>query len=233
MTITVNDTIQDYFFYLKYQKTATDGTIRTYRQTLRDFCHLFGLKSTKDLTGSHITRFKNYISTRPRQRKPKQTFQASTVYSSMIRLKAYLKRLSEKGLLQNVSPLDVPLNKIILKNPTYLTKEELKLVFTELDKKIQEQPFRFQKRDYVYAAFMLRAMVHLFYATGLRSAELRNLKPTDINLNGLSGVVIGKGRKQNNFTFNKQAKEAMADFLKIKKKYYEKSPKHREYLFTS
>ncbi len=49
----------------------------------------------------------------------------------------------------------------------------------------------------------------------------------------MRGIVIGKGDKQNNFTFNEQAKEALQDFLTFKKRHYKDSPKHMTYLFTS
>ena len=110
----------------------------------------------------------------------------------MGRLKSYLKRLSENGLLENVRPADVPINKLKHTNPTYLTKEEMKLVFKQLDKQLDLMLFRKNKRDYKYNAFMLRAMVHLLYATGLRNAELRRLKPSDIDICNMRGIVIGK-----------------------------------------
>ena len=71
----------------------------------------------------------------------------------------------ERGLLENVKPSDVPINKMKHTNPTYLTKDELKLVFKELDRSIEPQPFKVDKRDYRYAAYMIRAMAHLLYAT--------------------------------------------------------------------
>lgn len=63
---------------------------------------------------------------------------------------------------------DVPINKTILRNPTYLTSEEMKLILEESDKGLKDVLFRKKKRDYKYAAFMIRAVVHMLYATGLR-----------------------------------------------------------------
>lgn len=109
----------------------------------------------------------------------------STVYSSMIRLKAYIKYLSERGFLTKLRPADVPMNKTILRNPTYLTKNELKAVFKELDLWLFDDRYQKKKRDNKYAAYMLRALVNMLYATGLRSAELRNLKYSEIDISGL------------------------------------------------
>lgn len=83
----------------------------------------------------------------------------------MIRLKAYLKWLGDRSLIKNVRPADVPINKRAMNSPTYLTKEEVKILFEELDRGIEKRPYQIKKRDYLYAAYMLRAIVHMLYAT--------------------------------------------------------------------
>ncbi len=54
----------------------------------------------------------------------------------MIRLKAYIKRLSERSYLDNLRPSDIPINKVILQEPTYLTKSEMKKIIQYLDKRV-------------------------------------------------------------------------------------------------
>jgi hypothetical protein len=66
---TIIDTLSDYFFYLEHTRKVTDGTLLTYRQTLKDFCNLYGKKDTKELLPTHIIRFKNHLSVRPCIRK--------------------------------------------------------------------------------------------------------------------------------------------------------------------
>jgi site-specific recombinase XerD len=151
----------------------------------------------------------------------------------MNRLKAYFKWLYEKGMLEDVKISEFPINKTVSTNPSYLTKSELKFIFRELDKLLLHNHYLLKKRDYEYASYQLRAMLHMLYATGLRNAELRKLKHTDINISNMTGIVIGKGAKQNNFTFNSQAKKALTDYLAVKVKYYGKSENHMQYLFTS
>lgn len=227
------DTLPDYFFYLEHQRQVTHGTLLTYKQTLQEFCSLYGLKDTHSLLWTHIIKFKNLLATRPCKRKDQKWLKHGTICSTMIRLKSYVKWLSERGHLSNLAASDVPINKTILRNPTYLTSEEMKLILEELDLGLKDVLFRKKKRDYKYAAFMIRAVVHMLYATGLRNAELRLLKPTDINMEYMRWIVLGKGWKYNNFTFNIQAREALQDFLTFKKRHYAQSSRHMEYIFTS
>jgi hypothetical protein len=51
----------------------------------------------------------------------------------MIRIKSYIKWLSERGFLDKLRPSDVPINKTILSNPTYLTKLEMKQIMNYLE----------------------------------------------------------------------------------------------------
>jgi site-specific recombinase XerD len=83
----------------------------------------------------------------------------------MIRIKSYIKWLSERGYTKNLFPSDVPINKTILQSPTYLTKDELKLVFDMLNKQVEVAILPNIKRDYTYAVLQTRAIVHMLYAT--------------------------------------------------------------------
>jgi len=87
----------------------------------------------------------------------------------------------------------VPINKTILQNPTYLTKEELKRVFETVDKRLQSYIEQKVSHTYIYATYMLRAAVHMLYATALRNAELRSLQLSNLNWDVLNGMVHGKG----------------------------------------
>lgn len=59
-----------------------------------------------------------------------------------------------------------------------------------------------------------RAMLELFYASGLRLSELVGLDLGDINLNGRMVRVLGKGSKERVVPFNASAAEAVLAYLK-------------------
>lgn len=92
---TVLSTLPDYYFYLQHNRKVTKGTFLTYVQTMKNFCRYHGKKETKELLPTHIIRFVHSFE-RECQKKPGHKVAASTIYSHMIRLKAYLKRLCER-----------------------------------------------------------------------------------------------------------------------------------------
>jgi integrase/recombinase XerC len=59
-----------------------------------------------------------------------------------------------------------------------------------------------------------RAILELFYASGLRLSELVGLDLEDLNLSARMVRVMGKGRKERLVPFNTAAREAIAAWLK-------------------
>jgi integrase/recombinase XerC len=58
-----------------------------------------------------------------------------------------------------------------------------------------------------------RAILELFYASGLRLSELVSLDLDDVNLSGRVVRVLGKGRKERIVPFNRSAAEALRTWL--------------------
>ena len=58
-----------------------------------------------------------------------------------------------------------------------------------------------------------RAILELFYASGLRLSELVGLDLEDVNLNGRMVRVLGKGRKERLVPFNRSAESALRAWL--------------------
>jgi len=196
---------------------------------------MFGLKDTTELLPTHIHQFKGRLWAKKRIRKDsagqQKQISAGFVYSTMIRLKAYIKRLSERNYLEWLRASDIPLNKIILQEPVYLTKAEMWAVIDCLDKWIVEVEATKYKRDWKYPAYMGRALVRMLYTTWLRNAEIRNLKLRDIDFERMTGVILWKGNKHGFFTFNEKAKEVLMIYLQKRREYY---PNRRfTYLFSS
>ena len=59
-----------------------------------------------------------------------------------------------------------------------------------------------------------RAMLELFYASGLRLSELVGLDMDDVNLSGRMVRVLGKGGKERVIPFNQSAADALRAYLK-------------------
>jgi site-specific recombinase XerD len=234
---TILETLPDFFFHLQHNRCVTPGTMLTYKNTMKQFCNLYGLKETKELLPTHIQRFKMQLAAKTRQRRDgngnKKKMCESYVTNTMIRIKSYIKRLSERCYLNKLKPSDIPVNKTILYNPAYLTKTEIKQVMNYLEIWVEsvETESRICKRDRKYPAYMARALVWMLYATGLRNMEIRSLKMQDIDMEKMTGTVLGKGGKYGFFTFNEPAREKLVAYLAKRQEYY---PQRKfRYLFSS
>lgn len=66
-----------------------------------------------------------------------------------------------------------------------------------------------------------RMMLELFYATGMRRAELIQLKDDDIDYHNLTIRVLGKGNKERLIPINPQLKADIKDYLSIRNKTFQ------------
>ena len=87
------------------------------------------------------------------------------------------------------------------KMPAHLSVEEMKRLLEMPDASVP-----LGRRD--------RAILELFYASGLRLSELVGLDLEDVNLSARMVRVMGKGRKERLVPFNTSARQAIAAWLK-------------------
>lgn len=77
------------------------------------------------------------------------------------------------------------------------------------------------------------AVLHLFLNCGLRRSELANLKIEDFNFKEDKFVILGKGNKERMGYLNKITKDAILNYLEIRKTLQVKSKKDSHILFIS
>lgn len=90
------------------------------------------------------------------------------------------------------------------KLPVYLSIEEINYILDEV--KNEELPSKFPIRD--------KTVVELFYATGIRCAELCGITLQDIDFDNKIIKIKGKGRKERYALFGEKAKKSMLLYLK-------------------
>ena len=61
-----------------------------------------------------------------------------------------------------------------------------------------------------------KAVIELFYSTGIRLSELINLKLTNVNFNNRTIKVFGKGSKERIVPFGSKAETAIKNYIKIR-----------------
>jgi integrase/recombinase XerD len=111
--------------------------------------------------------------------------------------------------------------KIAEKLPNYLSLDEAKRLIN------------LYKDSYDEIEIRDNAMLHIFLNCGLRLSEIKNLNIEDINLEDNKFVIIGKGNKERTNYLNKQTKDALLKYLKIRNTSQDNPKKHNNALFLT
>jgi len=167
----LNDNIENYLNYLKYERKLSPNTYQSYRYNLIKISHYFENKDLLYLTDDDI-RMYLYNS--------KESSKTNAHYLTV--LKSFYDYMLDIELI-NVNPCEnIKSPKLEKKLPKFLTEEEvLKLLNIKCQKPID---------------YRNKAMLEVLYATGMRITELLNLQLSNINENDGVVKVMGKGRKE-------------------------------------
>ncbi len=189
--------ISNFLKYLSSEKQYSQYTIEAYQRDIFQFFEFYNYgESTKDRKVENISKndVRDFISSLIRYGMSKKS-----VERKIAALKSFFRYLNKQNLIHSnpVSGIALPKQEKVL--PKFLQEYEISAVFKKID---MESPSGI--RD--------RAIIELFYSTGIRLSELSGLNIHDINLNAGTVRVKGKGSKQRIVPVGKLA-------LKVVKKY--------------
>ena len=169
--------INEFLQYLKVEKRFSAHTIRSYTLDLDQFeKHLASISRPMEKVQSRDIRL--WLSSLSEQ------YTARTVNRKLSTVKSYFKYLQREGVLEANPARHVYTLKVPQRNPQFVDERELLKMLNELP----------DPDDFISARDLL--IFDLFYATGMRKAELIALKDADINESSQSLKVLGKGKKE-------------------------------------
>jgi integrase/recombinase XerC len=131
----------------------------------------------------------------------KQRISASSAARKLSAIRTFVKFLQREDLIEDDPSSLVAAPKKPETVPSHLTIDEMKKLLEMPD---SSSPLG--RRD--------RAILELFYASGLRLSELVGLGVEDVNLSGRMVRVLGKGRKERLVPFNTSTANAIRAWLK-------------------
>ena len=121
-------------------------------------------------------------------------------------LSSFFKFLCREGYIKTNVAKTIPVPKKINKLPSHLSVDE---VFRLLE---LPKPESFPgTRD--------RAILEIFYGTGIRVSELVGLSPDDLKLEQRNVKVLGKGKKERILPLGKQSTEILKSYLQFRTEY--------------
>jgi integrase/recombinase XerD len=202
----VQTLVEDFLQYLRHERGQSEHTQKTYSALLGKFVEWGqqqGLADWKQVELKHLTSFLLHERERPVEVKEGQTprkLSSESVYLEIAALRAFYKFAENEKIL----PLNVAENLSLPRRWKRLPKALTDLEMTQL--LAPEEPETPQ-------TLCDQAMLELAYASGLRLAELRNIRLEQLHLEVGFINVIGKGNKERVVPVGSKATEAIKRYI--------------------
>jgi integrase/recombinase XerC len=174
--------IQPFIDYLKFEKRYSPHTILAYQDDLEEFTAFLAaefdmLKPT--LTEISASLVRSWLAHLKEEKKT-----AKTINRKISSLKSFFKYHLLRGNLEKTPMSSVTAPKISKRLPQYVEQQDIKTLFDQV-----EFPDTWKGRTD-------KLLLSVFYHTGMRLAELVNLKESQVNKSGNTLKILGKGNKE-------------------------------------
>jgi len=207
--------INQFLEYLEVEKGLSTNTTDNYKFYLRrfaDFAKQAGVASPAKISKELVHRYRLWLN---RLKKGGEGLKKNTQNYHLIALRGFLKYLVKTDV-KSLEPEKVELAKQTPRQVDFLKGVDLERIL-EAPLKI-DLPDIIRRRD--------KAILELFFSTGLRVSELCKLKIENINLKKDEFTVRGKGAKLRVVFLSETARRWLGDYLKVR-------PDLNPYLFVS
>lgn len=207
-----DDTVTEFLEYLKINRNYSSHTLTSYSNDLRQFTD-FLLKSgviKKDAKEKPVSVFekadpgmlKSFIAELSDPFAPGKRYSRKSVSRKISALKSFYKFLLKKKYIKKNFAASLIFPKTEKRLPSYLTESEMNNLLGE---------------KYLSELNLLdKAVIELFYSTGIRLSELINLKISNVNFSNRTIKVFGKGSKERIVPFGEQAQTAIDNYIQIR-----------------
>ena len=212
--MTINSLIIDFLEYLEVDKGHSVLTVKNYDHYLRrfaGFAKASRVETPEKIDQNLVHKYRLYLHRLP-DSSGKEIIAKSTVNYHLIALRVFLKYLNSRGI-ETLPPDRIELAKTGERQISFLDDQELESILKQPNLKTIQG-----RRD--------KAILDLFFSTGLRVSELCNLKKDDINLEKTEFSVAGKGGKVRVVFLDQEARESIKSYLASR---HDKNP----YLFIA
>ncbi len=201
MNLTLAEWIERYLAYLRYQRNASEHTLRNYASDLQQFLdHLTHTPEGADRPEPALEQIDNLTIREFLGRLHRRGNRKSSTARRLAAIRSFLKFLSVEGAIASNPAKLVASPRQEKRLPDFLALDAVAALVEAPDTSTAAG-----KRD--------RAILELLYGTGIRASELVGLDLGDLDLQEQLVRVIGKGRKERIVPFGRKAGEAVADYL--------------------
>ena len=197
----MNAHLKAFLQFLRLNRNASVHTVRAYESDLSQFLdHAAALVAVKRaaLEPSHLDRtaLRAFLADLH-----KRGLSRASAARKLAAARSFLRYLRREGMVDDDAGAMVPTPKRDVRMPVHLSEQEMARLVTA---PAADGPLG--RRD--------RAILELFYASGLRLSELAGLDADDVNLSAQMVRALGKGGKQRIVPFNKSTASAIRAYLR-------------------
>lgn len=194
----LSQAITRYLQFLQTEENKSKLTINNYRQSLELLTRLLPINSVKDFDKTTIRDYKQALGDFKTRQNIEMAVRTRNHHLTVLR--AFLRYLIQEEEMDVYPPDRIKRFKEEQREVKVLTHEELQRLLDAPDTEKREG-----KRD--------RAILELFFSTGLRLAELRSLNVKDLNYNTREISVRGKRSKIRVVFLSDRAVSSLQDYM--------------------
>jgi site-specific recombinase XerD len=224
--MTIKESLQQFLEYVEIERGRSLNTVRNYDHYLTVFFTTAKIKKPSDISESAIREFRLFLN-RSKGVKIKGQTQGTmkkvTQNYYMIALRSFLKFLKKRNI-NSLSPDVIELAKTGSRDIDHLSGDELKrlllapqVVYNNLINDKNKTDNHDQEKEQILRDI---AILELFFSTGLRLSELCSLN-RDLDLKKDEFSIRGKGDKVRVVFLSDRAKNAISEYLKVRKDFDE------------
>ena len=184
----MNENLENYRNYLKYERAYSDNTVRAYMNDLNKYEEFL----KKDILESDTEDLEKYL-------KYIKNLESTTVAHKITSIKSYFNYNIKRGIV-SVNPADkVSRPKLTKHLPEYLTEEEVgKLLDVEV-----KSPYDYRNKT----------ILELLYSSGIRISELVNIKTPNYDSEECLIRIMGKGSKERIVYYGSYAADSLDKYI--------------------
>lgn len=199
----ISSYLRKFLEYLEIEKGRSPLTIRNYDFYLKRFLEWSKDPKPSDVDYEMVRQYRLYLN---RLEDPKRGLLKKTTQNyHLIALRSFLKYLARHDV-ESMAPEKIELAKQGSREPSFLDATDLE--------RLLESPVTSDAPPVIKARD--RAILELFFSTGMRVSELANLKKNQVNLDREEFSVRGKGDKVRVVFLSNQARHWLKEYLKAR-----------------
>jgi integrase/recombinase XerC len=187
--------VEQFLRSLAVERGASPHTLRSYRADLTDCAAFLAAGRLGPLVGADARTLRAYLAALH-----ERGLARTSIARRLAALRSFFRFLMRRGRASANPAREVSTPKLPRKLPAYLPIDESEALL-----RVAPPPTAGGVRD--------RAILELFYATGIRVAELAGLDVEDLDLREGAVRVLGKGRKERIVPVGRKAVEALRAYL--------------------